>query len=164
MKTLEKLFPPGYPKITRDIIVMIVLEVIELLWAAVLYNRRYNTDMQQVLDRFAEKLHSFNWYSRNVCSLYFVVLMCCILWAISLRSYFSRRSRSDYLMKRLPNGGEMTRRWITAPLIMAVIGLVLFVIVLLLLHLSFMKVTPAKYLPEPEAIDLINAFIPDFTY
>ena len=164
MKTLEKLFPPGYPKIKRDIISNIIVVVVELLWATIWYNDRYAAGMQEIRYNYTEKLMSFNYYSRGVCSVYRMVLGFCILWAMSLRSYFSRRSRSDYLMKRLPNGGEMTRRWITAPLIMAVIGLVLFVIVLLLLHLSFMKVTPAKYLPEPEAIDLINAFIPDFTY
>ena len=164
MKRLEKLFPPGYPKIKQDIVKEIVVIVVGLLWATIWYSNNYNLGMQEIRYNHAEKLMSFNCYSRGVCSVYIIILGSCILWAISLRGYFSRRSRSDYLMKRLPNGGEMTRRWIAAPLIMAVIGLILCVIVLLLLHLSFMKVTPAKYLPEPEAIDFINAFIPDFTY
>jgi steroid 5-alpha reductase family enzyme len=164
MKRLEKLFPPGYPKIEQNIISMIVLEVVTLLWATILYTNRYNLDMWEVKNNFAEKLMPFNLYSRGVCSPYLIVLVFCIIWAISLRGYFTRRSRSDYLMQRLPNGGEMTRRWLAAPLIMAVLGLVLFVIALLLMHLSFVKGTPPKYLPEPEAIDFINAFMPNFTH
>ena len=160
MKTLEKLFPPGYPKIKRDIIVMIALEVFFLIWAAVYYNIRYTGGMQQVENGVGEKLLSFNWFSRGVCSVYGWVLVFCIIWAISLRNYFTRRSHSNYLMQRLPSGREMTRRWLAAPLIMAVIGFALFVIALLLMHLSFVKGTPAKYLPEPEAIDFVRAFAP----
>ncbi len=163
MKRLKNLFPPGYNKADRDIIVIIVVEVAELLWAAGSYSNRYLEGMRQVESNIAEKLLSFNWCSRSVCSVYIVVLLACILWAISLRSYFTRRSRSDYLMHRLPGGWEMTRRWLVLPVIMAVIGFVLFVIALLLMHQSFMKGTPAKYLPEPEAIDFIRAFMPNMT-
>ena len=163
MKRLEKLFPPGYPRIARDIWLMIVVVAAELIWAAAIYSIRYSGGMDQVQNRTAEKLLSFNWYSRSVCSVYIVVLLACIFWAIVLRSYFTRRSRSDYLMKRLSGGWEMTRRWLAAPVITAVAGFVLFVIALLLMHLSFMKGTPAKYLPEPEAIDFVRAFMPNFT-
>ena len=158
MKKLEKLFPPGYPHITRDLVWMAVVEIAIILWALALY--KYGGQINQIRMGVRDRMPSFSWCIHGIFEMYWVLLLACIIWALALRGYFTRRSHSDYTMRRLASGFEMTRRWLAAPLITAILGFVLCMVVLLVMRLHFVTATPAQNLPLDDSVNYFGAFVP----
>lgn len=77
-----------------------------------------------------------------------ILVIYCILISIVHYMSFSRGSKSIYLMKRLPQRGEMTKRCVLLPLMEIAAGIV-FCLLLLLLNLGiYYLITPKICLPS----------------
>ncbi|MDO4482039.1 MAG: hypothetical protein Q4C14_04845 [Bacillota bacterium] len=82
-------------------------------------------------------------------SLYvFAAAAVCMLFLIIIHySYHYKDSRSIYLMKRLPNPGELHRRCLTLPILAALICLAAGFIALVIYYAIYMNFTPGQCIP-----------------
>ena len=157
-KKLAKFFPPGYPRIKNNIAWLAAVEAVVLIVGIATYGFRYRSGFGPNNLRFSGTIYTFNDCIHGAFTLYWFYLLVCMVLAIVLRTYFTRRSNSDYIMRRLEKGSEMTRRWLAVPLITAVLGLALCIIAILFMRLHYQLATPPQYMPENGPVDFVRAF------
>lgn len=78
--------------------------------------------------------------------LFQVLALCMALTAALHYAYHRRGSRSDYLMRRLPDPRELQRRCLTIPVCTALISMVIWFALLLIYYVLYMYVTPGQCL------------------
>lgn len=160
MKRLERFFPPGYNKSDRDIILISVMAVTMLLIAMIIYCNRFNDFYGPYCPDPLTTGACFNDCIRGMFGCFWIYVAACVIWALMLKGYFKRRSRSDYLMKRLESGAEMTKRWLLLPLAAMLAGFVICVAAVLLMRLSFNNSVDPKYLVNGQGKGFWTAFVP----
>lgn len=76
------------------------------------------------------------------------VLSCVVLAFRYFRAHRANGSRSDYLMRRLPDRWEFVRRCCAMPCVFAAASVVTFVVMISIFYAVYMLGTPAQCLPE----------------
>lgn len=78
---------------------------------------------------------------------FWIVICCAAALAVYNYYYHYNDSKSIYLMRRLPNAGELHRRCLTFPLLVILISLGIVFFLLCVYYKVYMTCTPAEYLP-----------------
>lgn len=80
-------------------------------------------------------------------SPFWLSALCLLVFAVYFFSCFYQGSKSVYLMRRLPNRGEMALRSLTLPVAGAVLCLLSALLLRLLFHTAYCIFVPANLLP-----------------
>ena len=161
-KKLAKLTPPGSnPKtavslFTSGIIIMvlcslgcpfkIISENKEIFYR---YGYYYDTGL---------RLSGFGYYTRGSMVFFWAILLFAIAFSIANYMSFYRETKSIYVMKRIPDGGEMFRRCFLIPLIAVVLALVIAIVLLIIYSMVYRYVPPADRIDPVLFPDFLRAF------
>ena len=153
MKWLEKYAPLGICVVNqvRSYLVGLVIATVYSMWFIIRYISARNALFEYV--RGERKLiegaviQDFGILTENLFWGFVIMMIVTILTAVFFYFYHYDGSKMIYLMKRLPDKGELWRRCVTLPVIGTVILIAWLGIVYLMYYAIYLFCTPAQCLP-----------------
>ena len=166
---ISRFYPPGYDYGKWNcfaILTLVALAIANLIRYGNRFGRAYNSLNWNINHTYlidtSIKMEHFRTIVQGSTAAFWFLLAYCVLWALAIRSYFTRYSNSIYIMKRLSSSRELTIRCIAAPLALAAAGLLLSILMILIFRVHYQASVPAGCLPPDNAfmlMDIIRAFI-----
>ena len=168
-RDLSKYYPPGFDYERWNTFAVLAL-VILLLAVLITYSSKYSyaysllyKDWHHMIIDESRTMQTFGSILAGTFSAFWIFTACCALWAVMMRAYFSMRSNSIYIVKRLKSSRELVVRCIAAPAAFLIAAFVLCVIMILLMRLHYQLAVPKICMPAGNSFglaDLFRAFVP----
>ena len=165
---LRRYFPVGMDieHELRRMLVLLMLSAVSSLSFFVMYYARYSSLFEKALVngkivsvlRRGAVMPDFAQFAPSCLILFPIAAALLLIIGLSYYRYHFIGSKSIYLMRRLPDGSELGRRCITAPLTAACMLMILAALLLALYFLFYMLVTPDKCLAPHQLTKLIHSF------
>ncbi len=168
-RDISRFYPPGYNYSDWNsymVLVLVALAIANLVRYATRFDQAFSLiykDFQHQIFDPNKKMELFGDLIPGNMAAFWILLVYCVLWALSIRSYFTRYSNSIYIMKRLESRRELWIRCTAGPLALALMGLALCLLMTAIFRLHYNAAVPAECMqPQPglSLKDLINAFLP----
>lgn len=145
--------PPGIP-VERERVNLLLGLLLAVVWAVLAYMWAYTTAIsalytiqggERVLAPVA-RMADFGQLFRFVPAGYLLFAAWLVVKGFGFQTYHRQGSMSIYLMRRLPDPREYTRRCWSVPLAGIAVSLLLLVVTTVLCYLIYVKCTPASCL------------------
>lgn len=161
-KKLAELAPPGSN--AKTAVSLFVSAIIVMVLASLTCPTKIISENKDLFFRYGYyfdagfRLSGFGYYTRGSMFFFWVILLFAIAFGIANYMSFYRETKSIYVMKRIPDGGEMFRRCFAIPLMAVALALVIAIILLIIYSMVYRYVPPADRIDPVLFTDFLRAF------
>ena len=167
-KFFERHTPPGWP-VNKELLSGGVVLVVALLFACTMFGTRYSDSLRNIYyynaatqTRTLIEGSTMTPFAREVSGIFtmfwmYVFVEFAEIW--NMYRSFSVGSKSIYVMRRLPDRGELARRCLPMPLIMLAAGLAVCMLFLLAFWLIYKANVPEAALPPDTPVRFFDLFV-----